>query len=534
MVAADRFVPPFQYYGTVWPQPQSMRQEESFSVVSPNVDIVYGKESRHCEVLQDVFNRYGKLIRSVVNSGGIKKLRFSPDISEIEQIEVFVYNCEEHPKDGMNEAYTISADSGRVRIMAEAEWGVMHALETFAQLIHQIDHYSAVNTTFISDFPRFAFRGLLIDTSRHFLPVSVIKATITAMSWNKLNVLHWHIVDLDSFPYESIVLPNLAEQGSYTQYSHVYGIEDVENIIEFGRYRGVRVIPEFDTPGHVASWGPGAGEGFLTNCCDHNGEKNGLFGPIDPTVQSNYDLVNKLYSEVSNIFTDGYIHLGGDEVPFDCWKSNPNITAYMTKHNLKSYSELESIWVEGVIKMAQALNVEYIVWEEVFNNGVKIDSKTIVEVWKGRLDGGWKKTMKRVTEANHRAILSAPWYLNLISYGVDWQKYYKVEPTDFNGTDAEKQLVMGGSAAMWGEYVDGTNALSRTWPRASAVAERLWSAQHVTSTEKALPRLNEWRCRMLHRGLPAEPAIANINKPNRHHYGYCPTPYDPFNSDYLF
>ena len=177
VVAADRFVPPFQYYGTVWPQPQSMRQEESFSVVSPNVDIVYGKESRHCEVLQDVFNRYGKLIRSVVNSGGIKKLRFSPDISKIEQIEVFVYNCEEHPKDGMNEAYTISADSGHVRIIAEAEWGVMHALETFAQLVHQIDHYSAVNTTFISDFPRFAFRGLLIDTSRHFLPVSVIKVS---------------------------------------------------------------------------------------------------------------------------------------------------------------------------------------------------------------------------------------------------------------------------------------------------------------------------------------------------------------------
>jgi len=326
-----------------------------------------------------------------------------------------------------------------------------------------------------------------------------------------------------------IVLPGLSEKGSYTLYRHVYSIEDVSEIIEFARLRGIRVIPEFDTPGHTASWGPGAPPRFLTSCCDENGvPKDGKFGPIDPTLPENYELVGKLFAEVAEVFPDEYFHIGGDEVPFGCWKSNPNITLFMEQNKIKTYADLESLWVTGMIEIVRKLGMEYVVWEEVFNNGVKLDAQTIVEVWKHGHGFSWEETMKRVTKSGHRAILAAPWYLNYISYGVDWDQFYKVEPTNFNATDAEKSRVIGGSLAMWGEYVDGTNILPRTWPRASAVAERLWSAESVNDVSSALPRLNEWRCKMLSRGLPAEPALANINLPNRHHYGYCPTPFDPF------
>lgn len=125
-----------------------------------------------------------------------------------------------------------------------------------------------------------------------------------------------------------------------------------------------------------------------------------------------------------------------------------------------------------MVDIAHDLKKNYVVWEEVFVNGVKISNETVVEVWKGR-SGTWKDTMSAVTKSGHKAILASPWYLNLISYGVDWEGYYNIEPTDFNGTNEQYELVMGGSAAMWGEYVDGTNILARIWPRASAVGKKV-------------------------------------------------------------
>ena len=123
-----------------------------------------------------------------------------------------------------------------------------------------------------------------------------------------------------------------------------------------------------------------------------------------------------------------------------------------------------------MVDIAHDLKKNYVVWEEVFVNGVKISNETVVEVWKGR-SGTWKDTMNAVTKSGHKAILASPWYLNIISYGVDWEGYYVIEPTDFNGTAEQNKLVMGGSAAMWGEFVDGTNILQRIWPRASAVGK---------------------------------------------------------------
>ena len=121
-------------------------------------------------------------------------------------------------------------------------------------------------------------------------------------------------------------MPKLSELGAYSKFNHVYSQAVIKDLIEFARYRGVRIIPEFDTPGHTESWGPGAGDGFLTKCCDSQGVPDGTVGPIDPSVQANYDLMKTLFGEVKNLFKDEFIHLGGDEVPFNCWQSNPNIT----------------------------------------------------------------------------------------------------------------------------------------------------------------------------------------------------------------
>ncbi|KAG7158849.1 Beta-hexosaminidase subunit alpha-like [Homarus americanus] len=315
------------------------------------------------------------------------------------------------------------------------------------------------------------------------------------------------IYDDQSFPYVSDAFPDLSNMGSYSP-SHVYRAKDVSAVVEYARLRGIRVLPEFDTPGHTESWGPGQ-PGLLTPCYKGS-SPDGTFGPIDPSKDNNYDFLQTLFTEVTGRFPDHYIHLGGDEVNFSCWKSNPNITDFMAKINITGdYSKLEQVYITKLVDIVSNLPTKngYLVWQEVFDNGVEIANDTIVHVWKyENVPVAWKHELNQVTSAGYKTVLSSCWYLNYISYGVDWHKYYECDPQDFHGTDSQKQLVMGGETCMWGEYVDRTNLISRTWPRASVVAEKLWSSsEHTNSTSEATPRLEEHRCRLLARGYDVEP-----------------------------
>uniref|UniRef100_K7G3Y5 Beta-hexosaminidase n=1 Tax=Pelodiscus sinensis TaxID=13735 RepID=K7G3Y5_PELSI len=392
-------------------------------------------------------------------------------------------------------------------LKAEKVWGALRGLETFSQLVYEDDYGSfLINESEITDYPRFAHRGILLDTSRHFLPLKSILTNLDAMAFNKFNVLHWHIVDDHSFPYQSTTFPELSGKGSYF-YNHVYTPTDVRLVIEYARLRGIRVIPEFDTPGHTQSWGKGQKD-LLTPC--YNGEhRSGSYGPVNPILNTTYHFMTDLFQEISQVFPDTYVHLGGDEVDFSCWKSNPDVTEFMKQQGFGTdYAKLESYYIEKILGIVSSVNKGYIVWQEVFDKGVKIKSDTIVEVWIGNL---YTTELSNVTRAGFTTILAAPWYLDYISYGQDWKKYYNVQPLNFSGSEKQKKLVIGGEACLWGEFVDATNLTPRLWPRASAVGERLWSSENVTNIGDAYNRLVKHRCRMVRRGIAAEPLYV----------GYC-------------
>jgi hexosaminidase len=414
-----------------------------------------------------------------------------------------------------SEAYELTVSSTGSTLVADTVFGALRGLETFSQLVEfsATTGNAVVREATILDAPRFQHRGALVDTSRHFIGVPTLLAFLDAMAYNKLNVFHWHIVDSNSFPYVSTTFPALSGMGAYGNLSsHTYSPTDVAAVIQYARERGIRTIPEFDTPGHSTSWGIGE-PGLTTACFDANGTADGT-GPIDPTRKATYDFMQALFAEIAAVFDDDYVHIGGDEVDFTCWQSNPNITVWMAANGMAgNYSALESYYVQRIINLVTTLPKHAIGWQELFDNGLALPSSTIVNVWKFHNSpavpkpGGptWQEEMAKVTAAGFYTVLSSPWYLNVIEYGVDWTDFYASEPLNFTGSAAQKALVLGGELSMWGEWVDATNLLSRTFPRGSAVAERLWSPADQRDVDDATARISDMRCRLIARGLAAEP-----------------------------
>ncbi|CAL8089385.1 unnamed protein product [Orchesella dallaii] len=510
--------------GEPWPKPQHVtKYGQLFMVVRPPV-FRFETVRNTCDLVEDALKRYYALInrrhstlqrfRNDKKNDAEKPWKGTPNyVGYLDVLKIDLMTpCEAYPNENMDESYELKIDTpdlvGQGLLVASSNWGILRGLETFSQLLYPTSDYAALqlNSTLLLDYPRFSYRSVLLDTSRHYLSKQVILENLDLMAMNKYNVFHWHIVDDQSFPYQSRVFPELSEKGAYHQYTHIYTQEDIADIIEFARRRGIRVIPEFDTPGHTRSWGY-AWPDFLTECFTSRGQPDGTFGPINPLREDAYKKMAQLLEEVINVFPDSYLHLGGDEVDFDCWKSNPEIQNYMQSRNLTDYSILESAFMLEMMNIVKGLspNTTYVIWQEVFDHGARaINKDAVISVWMGNQTEAGKE-LDRVTALGHRAILSSCWYLDYISTGRDWPKYYLCDPQNFNGTSAQKRLVIGGGAALWGEYVDSTNVTPRLWPRASATAERLWSSQTVNNTEEASHRLEEHRCRLVQRGFNVQP-----------------------------
>ncbi|XP_061578600.1 beta-hexosaminidase subunit alpha [Cololabis saira] len=495
----------------VWPLPQTFTSStERYPLKPQTFYFGYRQQSaaqQGCSVLDVAFKRYFSVIFPGYTSGN-DHLRCEGKAFFVE-ISVDSRDCESYPKEDSSERYNLSVADGQASLNAETVWGALRGLETFSQLVYQDDYGSYfVNKTDIEDFPRFPFRGLLLDTSRHYLPVSAILKTLDAMAYNKFNVFHWHIVDDPSFPYQSRTFPNLSKQGAFHPMTHIYRQSDVRRVISYARMRGIRVLPEFDSPGHTKSWGRGQPD--LLTSCYKRGIPSGTFGAVNPAQPSTYQFMMSLFKEVSSLFPDSYIHLGGDEVDFSCWRSNPYIRAFMQKMGFGvDFPKLQAFYMENIVNITSALNKTSIVWQDVFDYHEQLSSLSVVEVWK---QGCYLCEVRRVAKAGIRVILASPWYLDQPGPTHNWARYYTVWPLAFTGTEDQKRLVIGGEVCMWGEYVDAANLSPRLWPRASAAAERLWSDEKQTSSvDNAFPRLQEFRCKLLRRGVQAEPL----------HVGHC-------------
>nr|XP_020018929.1 beta-hexosaminidase subunit alpha [Castor canadensis] len=493
----------------LWPWPQYIQSyHRRYTLYPNNFQFRYHVSSAAqpgCVVLDEAFQRYRNLL---FGSGSWPRPNLSGKRRVLEKnmliVSVTTAGCNDFPTLESVENYTLNINDDQCLLQSQSIWGALRGLETFSQLVwRSAEGTFFINKTKVEDYPRFPHRGLLLDTSRHYLPLSVILDTLDAMAYSKLSVLHWHLVDDSSFPYESLAFPELSRKGSYNPVTHIYTAHDVKEVIEHARLRGIRVLAEFDTPGHTLSWGPGI-PGLLTPCYSGT-EPSGTFGPVNPSLNNTYEFMSTFFLEISSAFPDFYLHLGGDEVDFTCWRSNPDIQKFMKKKGFDDFKQLESFYIQTLLNIVSAYDKGYVVWQEVFDNKVKVRPDTIIQVWREEIPVGYMKEVEAITKAGFRALLSAPWYLNHITYGPDWKDMYAVEPLAFDGTAKEKSLVIGGEACMWGEYVDSTNLVPRLWPRAGAVAERLWSSNSTRNVDFAFSRLSRFRCELLRRGVQAQP-----------------------------
>ena len=388
-----------------------------------------------------------------------------------------------------DESYTLEITSAGAKLNAPNPLGILHGLETFSQLVAIGPDGFAVPATRIDDKPRFVWRGLMIDVSRHFVPLDVIKRNIDGMAALKMNVFHWHLSENQGFRIESKAYPKLQELGSDGLY---YTQADARELIEYARDRGIRVVPEFDMPGHSTAWFVGYPE-LASAPGPYLIERTwGIFDPaMDPTKESTYRFLDKFIGEMSHLFPDPYFHIGGDEVNGKQWDANPKIQEFMHAHGLNDNHALQAYFNTRVQKIVSKHGKIMIGWDEVLAPDLPKD--IVIQSWRGQ------KSLAEAAQLGFRSILSFGYYLD---YMWPASQHYADDPLSGDAaalTPEQQHLVLGGEACMWSEYVTGENIDSRIWPRTAAIAERLWSPQNVTDVDSMYRRIEDesWRLERL-------------------------------------
>ncbi len=378
-----------------------------------------------------------------------------------------------------DESYTLFSDAQQVRIIANTDLGAIRGLETLQQLLSVDDVGYYFPGVEISDAPRFPWRGLLLDITLHWMPMDVILRTLDGMAAVKMNVLHLHLTEDQMFGIESKVYPLLHEVGAEGNY---YTQEEIKKIIAYADQRGIRIVPEFDVPGHCTSWLKAYPE---LASVKRNYELQRYFGVFDPsldvTKEYTYEFLDNLFTEMAALFPDEYFHIGGDENTGKDWDLNPDIKAYMDKKGMTTYRELETEFIQRLLPILEKNGKKMMGWDEILRPGVPHD--IMIQSWRGT------ESLVEAAKNGYTGLLSTGYYIDLIQ-PTDF--HYLVDPIPANTdlTSEQQKFIVGGEATMWTEHVTPETVDSRIWPRTAAIAERLWSASTVANVDDMYRRLD--------------------------------------------
>lgn len=456
----------------------------------------------------------------------------------------YIYNVREGDGDislavsdiaGQNEgAYTLDVSSGKVQIKGNTYGGVISGIESLRQLLPaEIESPEVVSditwsvpAVQITDAPRFGWRGLMLDVSRHFYTKEEVKELLDMMALYKLNKFHWHLTDDQGWRVEIKKYPLLTEKGAWrtfnnhdrecmrlakvqdnpdyeipaeklritqgdTLYGGFYTQNDIKEIVEYAGVRGIDVIPEIDMPGHMlAAVSNYAG----VSCFNQTGWGTTFSSPVCPGKDSALEFCKNVYSEIIPLFPYKYIHLGADEVEKTNWKKCPDCQKRMKDNGLKTEEELQAWFVHDMEKFFNENGKEMIGWDEILEGGL---SPTATIMW-------WRswhpQSVPDATAQGNHAIMSPN-----TNFYFDYQQdknslpgVYNFNPMLESLNDAQKALILGMQANLWCEYIPSfERAQYMIMPRMMALSEQAWSDPSVKSWDgfterlvKQFPRLN--------------------------------------------
>jgi hexosaminidase len=376
---------------------------------------------------------------------------------------------------GEDESYQLTVTDSGAQLTAPTTLGALHGLQTFLQLVTITPNGFVASAVTIKDQPRFSWRGTLIDVSRHFIPIDVLKRNLDGMAAVKMNVLHWHLSDDQGFRAESKVFPKLTGMGSDGMF---YTQAEIRELIQYAHDRGIRVVPEFDMPGHSRSWVIGypelaSGPGPFTL---ETGDPI-----IDPTREETYKFLEKFIAEMAKLFPDAYFHIGGDEVDGKQWDANPKIQGFIHEHEMKNNHDLQAYFNGRLEKIVTKNHKIMVGWDEILHPD--LPKTIVVQSWRGQ------QSLATAAQQGYRGLLSYGYYLDLM-----WPtaRHYAVDPMSGAAatlTPEQKALILGGESCQWAEWVTPENVDSHIWPRNAAIAERLWSPQDVTDVNSMYARM---------------------------------------------
>src|SRR3982750_2979565 len=384
----------------------------------------------------------GGISRFIKRLEGRTVLTLAPGLAPDDQTTPLIIHCEgpgkNIPSVTENESYRIDITSRQALLSAPTVVGALRGLETLLQLVDADRNGYFLPGLQIDDQPRFPWRGLLIDVGRHFEPMEVLKRNLDAMAAVKLNVFHWHLTEDQGFRVESKKFPKLHQLGSDGNY---YTQDQIREMIAYARDRGIRVVPEFDIPGHSTSWLVGYPELGSAPGPYTIERRPGIFEPaLDPTREEVYKFLDAFLGEMAALFPDEYLHIGGDENEGKQWDRNPAIQAYMKQKGIKDNHALQAYFNTRLLKILQKHGKKMIGWDEILQPELPKD--VVIHSWRGTA------ALADAARKGYDGILSNGYYIDL---AFPASQHYVADPlpADSTLTAEEARHVLGGEATMW-------------------------------------------------------------------------------------
>lgn len=306
------------------------------------------------------------------------------------------------PLPDSDESYTLKVDANGVNISANTRFGALRGMETLLQLIQNGPENTAIPWVTIEDAPRFPWRGLLLDSARHFIPLNDIKRQIDGMAAAKLNVLHWHLTDDQGWRFTSKRYPKLTQLASDGQF---YTPEQMREIVSYATDRGIRVVPEIDMPGHASAIAVAYPE-LMSAPGPYEMERHwGVLKPVlDPTKEATYTFAEAMVSELAAIFPDPYLHIGGDEVDDTQWKESAAIQKFMRDNKLADSHALQAYFNRKLETILEKHHRQMVGWDEIFHPD--LPKSILIQSWQGQ------DALGQVAEKGYKGILSTGYYLD--------------------------------------------------------------------------------------------------------------------------